>query len=123
MRSATPAPSALVSFTGALARLGALLALLTVVSAAYLNTLGTREAHRYDAPPGQTADTRHAVWKESWSRRFPGCVALLLWPPREVPRALVVRDGTGPLRQLSVRQAVVEVRGGGPRPDTVGACR
>ncbi len=123
MRSATPAPSALVSFTGALARAGALLALLAVVSVAYLTTLGAREVHRYDGPPGPTADSGHAVWKEAWSRRFPGCVALLLWPSHEVPRALVVRDGKGDLRQLSVRQAVVEVRSGAPRPDTVGACR
>jgi hypothetical protein len=112
-----------VSVTGALARAGALLALLAVVSVAYLTMLGAREVHRYDGPPGPTADTGHAVWREAWSRRFPGCVALLLWPPHEVPRALVVRDGNGDLRQLSVRQAVVEVRSGAPRPDTVGACR
>ena len=66
MRSATPAPTTLVEFTAALTRAGATLAVLVLVSLLYLTKLGAREVHRYDGPAGPTADTRHAVWKESW---------------------------------------------------------
>lgn len=30
-------------------------------------------------------------WKDSYSRRFPGCVPAVLWPGRETPVAVVVQ--------------------------------
>ena len=60
---------------------------------------------------------REPIWRESWSERFPGCVATVLWPPGERPVALVTRDPAGQLSRVSVAEAAA----GAAR--TVGACR
>ena len=43
-----------------------------------------------EAARGYGAET---VWEESWSERYPECVALALWPADEQPAALLARDG------------------------------
>lgn len=118
MRTATHPPGALVSLTAAVTRSVAVLAVLGAVSAAYLLALGAHGIHpkaTTDAPAG------HEVWRESYSRRFPGCVAVVLWTPGAVPRALVVRDRRGALSEVSAQEAAVRFRDGDLR--AVGACR
>ncbi len=58
-----------------------------------------------------------AVWSESYSARFPGCVALVLWPAEERPRALIVRQGDGRVRQVAP-EAIEHTTG-----NVIGACR
>lgn len=55
------------------------------------------------------------VWDESWSQRYPGCVALALWPVDEVPAGLLVRSGDDVTR---VGPEVAQAPG-----PVVGACR
>lgn len=55
------------------------------------------------------------VWESSWSRRFPGCVALALWPQDERPVALVTRSPDGVITREPPRRP-----NAGP---VVGACR
>jgi hypothetical protein len=46
------------------------------------------------------ADDGGVVWAESYSRQFPGCVALALWPPDEKPVAVVTRASDGEVTRL-----------------------
>lgn len=60
------------------------------------------------------ADT---LWQSSWSERFPGCVALALWPSDARPVAVLTRGSDGEVAKVdpsSVPQADHRV---------VGACR
>lgn len=41
------------------------------------------------------------VWESSWSQRFPGCVALALWPQHETPVALVTRSPVGEIAKVA----------------------
>ena len=94
-----------------------MLGLLLVLVVATLAALPARPAHRV----GVAGDRSQPVWREAWSRRFPGCVAVLLWPRDEAPRALVVRDGRARLTEVPVRQALL--RSGEPGRRVVGVCR
>ncbi len=67
-------------------------------------------------PPGEYGE-REPIWRESWSERFPGCVATVLWPPAERPVAVVTRDPEGRVARVdAARVAVDDAR-------TVGVCR
>jgi hypothetical protein len=123
MRTATDAPRALLGFTVAVTRVVAVLALLGTLSAVYLLALGERTTG--PQVPGTRLPAGAQVWKESYSRRFPRCVAVVLWPPREPPRALVLRDRWGSLTEVPTRQAEVRLRDRAPgaRLTTVGMCR
>lgn len=63
-------------------------------------------------------------WKAGYSRRFPGCVASVLWPERETPVAIVVRWRSGQIDRVVMRSASQEVftrvRSGGA--EVIGAC-
>lgn len=58
-----------------------------------------------------------AGWEDAWSRRFPGCVALPLWPRDERPVAVVTRDLQGEVARRSPGSVVP------PGSRVVGACR
>jgi hypothetical protein len=45
-----------------------------------------------------------STWKSSYSRDFPGCVAIVLWPNDETPGAVVTRLPDGHVERIS-RQA------------------
>ncbi len=121
MRTATQTVHALVGLTAAMTRAVAVLGALAVLSTVYLVGLaGRSDTHDVPRP---TARNGQPVWKGSYSHRFPGCVAVVLWPPDEVPRALVVRDRHRGLVEISAREAAVRVRDATERLDTVGACR
>ena len=57
------------------------------------------------------------VWRQSWSQRYPGCVALALWPHDERPVAVVTRRPDGDIARTTPEDAA--------RADqrVVGACR
>jgi hypothetical protein len=75
--------------------------------------LGVALTWRPPSPYGE----HEPIWRESWSERFPGCVATVLWPPAERPVAVVTRDPAGRVARVDVARATV----GDAR--TVGACR
>ena len=60
-----------------------------------------------------------SVWRASWSERFPGCVAMVLWPPGERPAAFVTRSPDGAVQRLAVGTARRVPLG----DRVVGACR
>lgn len=68
---------------------------LMLMAAGYLVTakaLAVREAGAaIDKTPRPVMEQ---PWKDSYSRRFPGCVPAVLWPGGETPAAVIVRwDG------------------------------
>lgn len=77
------------------------------------------------APGGRSVDDgRPSVWESSYSVRFPGCVAMVLWPADETPVALVTRDPRGAVSRVTLadlRAGRVPATVAGER--TIGACR
>jgi hypothetical protein len=71
-------------------------------------------------PMDVSASHQHArvtpVWKDSYSKRFPGCVALVLWPADQRPVAYVTRTADGAVSRVLADQGV-------PAGSTIGACR
>lgn len=63
-------------------------------------------------------------WKDSHSRRFPGCVPAVLWPGRETPAAVIVQwDGRKAVRVergAALRRALAAHRADDGR--IIGAC-
>ena len=52
--------------------------------------------------PSDTDAVGAPLWRESWSARFPGCVAMVLWPRGERPVALVARSPDGAVHRVDV---------------------
>lgn len=95
-------------------------AVAAVLSAAGATELPTTAGGAADPEPdGAVEEPGTALWQESWSERYPGCVALVLWPDGERPVALVTRSPDGGLHRVPV--------GTGRRVPSgdlaVGACR
>jgi hypothetical protein len=63
-------------------------------------------------------------WKASYSKKYPGCVATVLWPERRTPVAVVVRWSGGGVERIRVDRATR--RGLTPdawaKADIIGAC-
>ncbi len=61
------------------------------------------------------------LWQPAWSERYPGCVALALWPQDEQPLAVLTRSRGGDVARVAPEAAASADR----RPDVrvVGACR
>ena len=95
---------------------------LFFVTAAYLQVVAGLGAS-HDEPLGTAAD-QATTWRASYSRRFPGCVALVLWPRYERPAAVLVRE-PGRVSMMTMREAVVRLRlADTPHEvELVGACR
>lgn len=75
--------------------------------------------------PSPSVEVGTTSWPTSYSQRFPGCVAPLLWPHDEVPKAVMLRDPDGTVDAMPVRQAAERfaVSPQGDRPRLVGVCR
>jgi hypothetical protein len=58
-----------------------------------------------------------ALWQSSWSERFPGCVALALWPHDERAVAVLTRGPGGAVVRSAPSSGVQ------PGHQVVGACR
>jgi len=79
----------------------------------FVATLAVRPVDvTYGSPHAHVAP----VWKDSYSRRFPGCVALVLWPADQRPVAYVTRSADGAVNRVRADLGV-------PRGSTIGACR
>ncbi len=115
----TPRPQNAVAVLCLRGRRLAGVAVLLVLTAAMLVAGSPGPPQLRDSPDPGAAQRQ--PWRASYSRRFPGCVALLLWPRDEQPRALVVRAPDGRLELLSVREAALTAGHG--RFRTLGACR
>jgi len=118
MRFTGESPSATltaVPFTSVLLRAVrmAVVALVVFVAALAVRPMDVsdRSRHVHSAPI-------HAapVWKDSYSRRFPGCVALVLWPADQQPVAYVTRTADGAVSRVRAGLAVAS-------GSTIGACR
>ena len=63
-------------------------------------------------------------WQAGYSRRYPGCVASVLWPERETPAGVVVRWGSGRVERVATLHATqrmfAQVRNG--EAQIIGAC-
>ena len=91
-------------------------AAVVALSAVVPSSPPSDSAHRLSDSP---ADVSDRLWSASWSQRFPGCVAMVLWPQGERPVALVTRSPDGTVHRLAVGSA-----GRVPSGDrVVGACR
>lgn len=77
--------------------------------AGYLVGAGALDAHTASEAASPAMPTVANPWKPGYSRRFPGCVASVLWPSHEMPAALVVRWRSGDLARIDVRQASQQV--------------
>lgn len=80
-----------------------------------------------DAGVAVTETARPVVeqpWRDSYSRRFPGCVPAVLWPGRETPVAVIVqwdaREVERVERGLALRRALSANRADDGR--VIGAC-
>lgn len=60
-----------------------------------------------------------SLWSQAWSERFPGCVAMVLWPVDERPVALVTRSASGAVSRVSADSP----RRLAPDERAIGACR
>lgn len=107
----------------ALARAVVLPTALFVLGAGYVVVGAQHAAEAASDRTGATTADPARVWHASYSRRYPGCVALVLWPRGELPTALVVRDRTGAIARVSVREAAVRLRSAEHTDVIVGACR
>ena len=58
------------------------------------------------ATDGISQDRPHVAspWKASYSKRYPGCVAAVLWPDHRTPVAVVVRWGSGEVERIRIDQ-------------------
>lgn len=75
------------------------------------------------AAPGAT-DAAEALWKASYSRRFPGCVATVLWPVGDTAAAVVVRGLDGEVQRVPLnRQGLTTRQPALVRGRTIGVCR
>lgn len=81
----------------------------------------TATSNLREMPPHQ-----QPTWDASYSRQFPSCVALVLWPERERPVAFVVKRGAE-VERMSVRAAyhALSPRHASRTDDVriIGACR
>ena len=104
------------SFPGLLVR-----SFLSVLAlGAVLATSVLHSAVAVDGAVGHHGST--VPWKESWSKRYPGCVSVLLWPQDERPVAVVAKRPDGSITRVAVRGArPFAAVPSGARP--VGACR
>ena len=69
------------------------------------------------SPAGIASVDGETVWEESWSARYPGCVALALWPQDEQPVAVVTRADDGTVARVPADRL------GRTQGRVVGACR
>ena len=63
--------------------------LVLLAVAGYVLTAGALAVST--ATDGISQDRPQVPWKASYSERYPGCVAAVLWPERRTPVAVVVR--------------------------------
>jgi hypothetical protein len=100
-----------VSFTSVLLRS----ARMTVV--AFVVLVVTLAAQPVDVSASHPNSQGTPMWKDSYSRRFPGCVSLVLWPADQLPVAYVTRTNDGALSRVRAEL------GAPATGTTIGACR
>jgi len=100
---------------------------LVVLLVAGTYVLTARALAVRDAGAAITETARPVVeqpWKDSYSRRFPGCVPAVLWPGRETPAAVVVQWNGRRVerveRGVALRRALTQDRADDGR--IIGAC-
>lgn len=113
-------------FTSFLVRASVVPLLLFATLAGYLVGETVLDANAATRSLLQVPQPEHPSWKASYSREFPHCVALVLWPDRERPVAFVVRRGSE-VERMGAR-AAYEALSPGPASKAddvriIGACR
>lgn len=122
MTTTTDAPRGAVWL---LARVLVVPLVVVLVAVAYVVTAKALAVR--DAGVAVTETSRPVVeqpWRDSYSRRFPGCVPAVLWPGRETPVAVIVqwdaREVERVERGLALRRALSANRADDGR--IIGAC-
>jgi hypothetical protein len=77
-------------------------AVVAVLSATAVDPPATSRVLPPDPDEGAVVDVGAPLWREGWSERFPGCVAMVLWPQGERPVALVTRSPDGGVHRVPV---------------------
>ena len=90
----------------------------------YLVTAAALGVHTAPSSLDSGGPSAASDWKDGYSRRFPGCVAAVLWPERETPVAIVVRWRSGGIDRVVMQHASQEVftRVRTGDADIIGAC-
>src|SRR3954454_24188706 len=114
MRFSGEAPSAVPS---AGSFMPVLLRSVRMAVVAFLVLVVTLAAKPLDVTTSYPHPRSMPVWKDSYSRRFPGCVSLVLWPSDQTPTAYLTRTSDGALSRVSTD------RGAPATGTTIGACR
>ncbi len=105
-------------FGQTLTRVSLLPLCLFLAAAAYL----VPSAFFSPAVPQMRAPQSSALWEATYSEKFPGCVATVLWPAAEKPIALLIIDAAGRMEMVS-REEARTLAAAGNLARTVGACR
>lgn len=112
---------------GLLTRVVVLPLVVLLVAGTYLLTtraLAVRDAGAAVTASASARPTPEQPWKDAYARRFPGCVAAVLWPGRETPVAVVVQWSGRKVervdRGVALRRALTEDRADDAR--IIGAC-
>lgn len=90
----------------------------------YLVTAAALGVHTAPSSLDSVGPSAASDWEDGYSRRFPGCVASVLWPERETPVAIVVRWRSGEIDRVVMRHPSQEVFTRVPTggADIIGAC-
>jgi hypothetical protein len=76
-----------------------------------------------DAAESPGSSPAQPLWKAEYSRDYPGCVSMLLWPTDEVPVAFLTRSASGEVARVSVESLALLSAEQNASPLAIGACR
>ena len=107
-----------------LLRVVAVPAVVMLVLTGYLVAASSIAAKNVGSSVTETARPVEQPWRSSYSRRFPGCVAAVLWPGRDTPRSVVVRWDSGAVERVDLGVALRRALSGSRADDAriIGAC-
>jgi hypothetical protein len=97
--------------------------LVGVVVAGYFVVVHARAVSSTSEQLSESISPVRTTWKAGYSRRFPGCVAAVLWPAGRAPVAVVVRWGSGDVERVESRLALRRQLSRSPGDaEIIGAC-
>ncbi|MGZ8736410.1 MAG: hypothetical protein ACXWXO_06360 [Nocardioides sp.] len=95
-------PSARIGLRRVLLRALFVPVLVLLAVAGYVLTAGALAVSTATDGFSQDRPEVASPWKASYSKRYPGCVAAVLWPERSTPVAVVVRWSGGEVERIRI---------------------